>query len=143
MRKTYCIMIMLMFSGVVIANAISGIDMEVIKQIESSGNPYAYNSRSNARGLYQITPICLKEYNNYHLVKYTSEDLYDAEINYEIANWYLNTRIPQMLKHFKKPVNVENILISYNAGISYVVQNKEIPTETINYLKKYKKRGGY
>jgi len=42
-----------------------------------------------------------------------------------------------MLKAYKKPVNLENILTSYNAGIDYVVSNKKLPKETQNYISKY------
>ena len=42
------------------------VDMDNIYRIESSHNPKAYNSGSKAKGLGQITPIVLKEWNNYH-----------------------------------------------------------------------------
>jgi hypothetical protein len=114
------------------------LDLSIIKQIESSGNPLAYNKSSHARGLFQITPICLKEYNNFHAEKYNLSDLFNPIINEKIAKWYIEKRIPQMLKHFGKETSLENILISYNAGISYVVSGKPLPLETVNYIKKYK-----
>jgi len=114
------------------------LDLSIIKQIESSGNPLAYNKSSHARGLFQITPICLKEYNNFHTEQYDLSDLFNPIINEKIAAWYLEKRIPQMLKHFGKDVSLENILISYNAGVSYVVSGKPLPLETVNYIKKYK-----
>ena len=41
-----------------------------------------------------------------------------------------------MLKHYKKEVNIDNILWAYNAGIGKVI--KEIkPEETKNYIIKY------
>jgi len=115
------------------------INLSAIKQIESSGNPFAYNERSGAIGLYQITPICLKEWNTFAKggCQYTIFDLADPAVNSKIAHWYLNNRIPQMLEYYRKPVTIRNILISYNAGISYVVENKKLPRETRNYLKKY------
>lgn len=115
--------------------------MSIIKQIESSGNPKAYNKYSKARGLYQITPICLKEWNNYHPTEqYKVEDLFVASVNERIANWYLHDRIPKMLRYYKREASVRNILIAYNAGIQYVVSGKPIPTETRNYLIKYERR---
>jgi soluble lytic murein transglycosylase len=109
-----------------------------IIQIESSGNPFAYNKSSQARGLMQITPICLKEYNNYHpKEQYTTKDLFNPDINVKIGTWYIDKRIPQMLRYYNKPVTINNILISYNAGIAYVVKDLPLPTETINYLLKY------
>jgi len=115
------------------------VDMDKIKMIESSGNPLAYNKGSGARGLYQITKIALDDYNNYHPTeKYTLESLWKPQINAKIAKWYLDTRIPQMLHHYGKESSIDNILISYNCGISCAINNKPLPKETINYIKKYK-----
>lgn len=118
------------------------IDLAKIIQIESSGNPLAYNKRSKARGLCQITPIVLEDYNYYGRVipgyePITASMLFNPEVNKRIASWYLEERIPQMLRHFKKPVSVENVLIAYNAGISYVVNGKSLPMETRKYIERY------
>jgi soluble lytic murein transglycosylase-like protein len=114
-----------------------------IIKIESSGNPNAYNPGSGARGLCQITAICLKEWNNFHPAqKYSANQLFNPEINMKIAEWYLNVRIPQMLKHYGKEVNIKNIIICYNAGINYVInRNKPLKKETADYLMKYGKGG--
>jgi soluble lytic murein transglycosylase-like protein len=113
------------------------IDMSIISKIESSNNPFAYNSKTKAIGLYQITPICLKDYNLYHIEKTKSWQLLDPKTNYKIAVWYFNIRIPELLRYYKKEINIVNILISYNAGISYVVYNKKLKKETIKYIGKY------
>lgn len=113
------------------------INLEKIKQIESSGNPKAFNKYTKARGLYQITPICLKDYNQQNKKSHKEEDLFIPEINTIIAEWYFNTRIPQLLKAFKKPINDTNILVAYNAGIKKV-GSFVLPKETKNYIKKYK-----
>jgi len=119
------------------------VDMSVIKQIESSGNPNAYNKGSQAIGLYQITPIVLEEWNNYHPNdKHESDDLYTGEINKKIAEWYMMKRIPQMIKHYGKEDSIQNRLIAYNAGIKYVkdgVSVDKLPDETQGYLEKYTK----
>ena len=115
------------------------IDLDKIAMIESSGNPLAWNRKDDSRGLYQITTICLKEWNNFHATKrYTMQDLWDVRINTEIAEWYLNKRIPQMIKHYGKEDTVENRIIAYNAGILYVKTGKPIPKITSDYLRKYK-----
>lgn len=113
------------------------IDMSIISKIESNNNPLAYNPRTKAIGLYQITFICLKDYNNYHSKKITKQELFNTDNNYKVAYWYLNIRIPKMLKFYNKEISVKNILICYNTGISYIVKNKKLPTETVNYIKKY------
>ena len=126
-----------LFSFIPIAHS-AEIDMHKIMMIESSGDPLAHNVNSGARGLFQITKICLTEYNNFHPKhKFTSNDLWNPVKNTQVATWYLRQRIPQMLRYFKKPVSIRNIIISYNAGILYVVKNKPLPRETINYIKKY------
>jgi soluble lytic murein transglycosylase-like protein len=120
-----------------IGNVYGEIALDKIRKIESNDNPKAYNRYSQARGLYQITPICLKEYNNFHDIKYSLEELYNPEINTRIAEWYLQVRIPQMLKHYHKPDTDENRIIAYNAGIMWVVNGKPLPKETKEYIRKY------
>ena len=115
----------------------ASINMDIIQRIESGGNVMAYNRNSQARGLYQITPICLKEWNSFHKSeRYSQNQLFNGKINEKIAKWYLEVRIPQMLLHFKKEVTIENIIWAYNAGIGYVVKNIK-PKETRNYIIKY------
>jgi hypothetical protein len=114
------------------------IDMDRIAMIESSGNPLAWNKADDSRGLFQITPICLKEWNNFHPKnQYSMDDLWNPIINREIAEWYITKRIPQMIRYYGKPVTDENIIISYNAGISYVKTDKPLPQVTRDYLRKY------
>lgn len=113
------------------------IDMNKIFQIESSMNPKAFNAKTQARGLGQITPIVVKEWNGYNpRQKFVDEDMFNPEINKRVATWYMTQRIPQMLKYYKIPVTVENVLSAYNAGIGNVKKGV-IPTETQNYIKKY------
>lgn len=112
-------------------------DMDRIAQIESSGNPNAFNERSGCIGLFQINPkTALLDYNNYEGMNYTAQDLYNPQVNYLIANWYLNHRIPKMLRHYRKPDTVENRLIGFNCGITCVVDNR-MPNETKDYIRKY------
>jgi soluble lytic murein transglycosylase-like protein len=113
------------------------ININKIIQIESNGNSLAYNIKSQARGLMQITPIVLKEYNQYNKTNYKVGDLFNSEINIKIGKWYLEKRIPQMLKYYGKSDTIYNRLISYNAGINYVVKDLLLLKETINYIKKY------
>lgn len=137
-------------TGVLIASIAFGdtnnthIDLNVIKQIESGGNPKAYNKRSQAMGLYQITPVCLQDYNQCHPQNtITREGLYDPNKNYQVANWYFNERIVHFLNNYKIPDTVEHRIIAYNAGIGCGIkhyrENKALPQETINYIKKYNK----
>jgi soluble lytic murein transglycosylase-like protein len=112
------------------------IDLNAIAMIESSGNPLAYN-KEGSYGLFQISEITLKEYNLKCVKRYTRLDLFRPDVSREIASWYLEKRIPQMLRHFKKPVTVRNTIIAWNAGIKTVVTERTIPRITSLYLKKY------
>lgn len=80
-------------------------------------NPRAYNKRCNARGCLQITPVCLKEYNDWHKVKYTMDDMWNVVINYEVGCWYL-ARIRD--HYFKNLSNwsYEDVYIAFNVGPS-------------------------
>jgi len=118
------------------------VDLNAIKQIESSGNPFAFNPRSKATGLYQITPICLKDYNQFNKTSFSALDLFNPEVNQLIATWYLTKRIPQLLKHFGHKDTTQNRLIAYNCGISCLKRNS-LPTETKQYLKKYEREANH
>jgi len=119
------------------------INMEAIKQIESSGNPRAWNKKEDGRGLYQVGPAVLKEWNDSHPAQqYKSDDLWDAITNKKLAFWYMNIRIPQMLRAYGIKDTKENRIIAYNAGIRYLTQKKPIPQTTRKYLAKYAKLAG-
>jgi soluble lytic murein transglycosylase-like protein len=138
MRKIITIilsfLIVLLFVGVCCEDII---DMKIISKIESNHNPLAYNLKTKAVGQYQITQICLEEFNKYNKKNYTLLSLFNPKRNYEVAHWYLEKRIPEMLSYYNYSITLENTLICYNAGISYVVYNKKLPEETKNYIRKY------
>lgn len=118
------------------------IDLDIIAQIESSMDYMAYNDRTQATGLYQITPICLKDYNMYHKLKYTLQDMFNPKRAYIVALWYFNDRIPGLLRHYKIKDNLKNRLVCWNAGIAYLTQHKALPVETKNYIKHYARLKG-
>jgi hypothetical protein len=117
------------------------IDLDIIKDIESGGNPKAFNNRSCATGAYQITQICLDDYNTFgpgkkfcHL---RLSDMFIESVGREVADWYFNVRIPALLKAFGILDSVEHRLICYNAGINYLAKKKPLKKETVNYIEKY------
>ena len=119
------------------------IAIAVIIVIESGGNPLAYNKKSGAVGICQITQACLDDYNYYHQKKIKLEDLYDSKLNKQVAEWYLNKRIPTMLDYYAIEDTVENRLIAYDWGIGNLRKYKkgkikELPKETKDYIEKYK-----
>jgi soluble lytic murein transglycosylase-like protein len=103
----------------------------IVLEIESNGNPRAYNKRTEARGLYQITPICLRHYNDVHRSSFTGEDLFQPLINKRIAVWYIH-----WLE--KRCSSDREVLISYNYGFKHR-KDKVLTLETRNYLLKYQK----
>ncbi|MFH1577919.1 MAG: lytic transglycosylase domain-containing protein [Candidatus Omnitrophota bacterium] len=119
------------------------IKLQAIKTIESSGNPNAFNFRTRCYGLYQISEICLRDFNRGNKTKYEPKDLFNPLINEMVASWYFK-RVRQMLISYKIPVSVVTLLASYNWGIGNVVRwyrggtrVEELPGETRRYIKKY------
>lgn len=118
------------------------VDLAIIAWIESSNNPLAYNAKSGACGMYQITAICLTEYNRLNPGrKMTRKALFDPKKAILVSDWYVNRRIPQMLQAFRLPDTLDNRLWCYNAGIG-LCRKGIMPKETKNYIKKYKALNG-
>lgn len=78
-------------------------------------NPHAHNKRCDARGCLQITPVCLKEYNAWHDVKYTMDDMWNVSINYEVGCWYLARIRDHYFKNLSK-WSYEDVYIAFNVG---------------------------
>jgi soluble lytic murein transglycosylase len=106
--------------------------IEAMIQQESSGHPKAI-SKQGARGLMQIMPGALKEFNKMNKKNYSMDNMFNPNMNKEVGTWYVYNRIPQMLEHFKLPITPENMLASYNGGIGNVRKNK-LPEETQKYV---------
>lgn len=129
---------LMLFFGIAHAESSNGdfVNMEVIKQIESSGNADAYNSKGQAYGWFQITPICLADFNRANNEHYKAVELFNPQINSRVAYWYFEERLPALLRHFKQVDSVDNRIVAYNAGIRAVIRNSR-PLETVKYLEKY------
>lgn len=123
------------------------IDYNAIEEIESSGNPKAHNRKSGARGLRQITPVVLEEWNAFHpKEQYNLDGLFNEEINRKIGNWYLDKKIPRYLKDFGLKDSIENRLAAYNWGIGNLRKISDarenfdkLPKETRDYITKYER----
>lgn len=140
MKKLFVIIVLCCVWGRMSAQNEEKIQLEIIKKIESNGDRWAYNKTDGgSRGLYQIHPVGLKEYNRLHKKKYELTDLYTPSVNEKIARWFFEVRIPQILNKHNIELSLENLIISYNAGVSYVVNNRPTPKITIDYITKYKK----
>lgn len=112
------------------------INLDAIMRIESEGNPLVYNKRSGAVGLYQITPICLRHYNEVHKTAFIMAELYEPAKNKAVAVWYFGWLAERL-------TSVDDILIAYNFGIGNLRKYKKglvkLPDETRDYLTKYRK----
>jgi len=114
------------------------VNLDAVQYIESGNNPNAYNKITHARGLFQITPICLKDYNKFHGEKIKLNDLYNPVKNKKVAAWYLFVRIPELLNAYDILISETTVLWAYNAGAGNIKKNI-MPGETKNYIKKYQK----
>ena len=109
--------------------------------IESSGNPKAFDEASGARGLTQITPIAWDDLAAHHPEKYSKlnyeKDMFKPEIAMEAGKDYLNI-LKKYLIHYQMPVTMENLVASYNWGIGNLRKKglENAPDETKNYIEK-------
>ena len=113
----------------------------------------AYNEKTQATGLYQITPVCLADFRQNHdlevpkwhrINRLTMQDMFDSYFNWLVASWYLERRIPEIFKAYRIEDTVENRLIAYSWGISnlrkYLKDEKKLPKSVKSYLRKYKEK---
>jgi hypothetical protein len=119
------------------------ISLEAIKTIESGGNPYAVSESTKCYGLYQISEICLKDYNEENHTRYSLKDLFKPAVNQMIASWYFK-KIGKILSYYNIPITLTTIIASYNWGIGNArewvrrgMKFEELPAETRGYIKKY------
>jgi len=119
----------------------ASIDMNKIARIESSNNPKAENPRTGARGLCQIMKPTWEEMTKKMGVDWPWEEAFNEEANKEVADYYMNTEIPRLLKYFGIEDTVENRLTAYNWGVGNLKRMgiEKAPQETLNYIEKYTK----
>lgn len=117
------------------------VNISLIAQIESSGNPQAHNVREDARGLCQIRPGVLHDYNRAHKTTYRMSALWEEDVNRYVCDWYINAKIPMMLSQYGLSDNVKNRILAYNWGIrnvrKYYGRQLRVPDSTRRYLVKY------
>ncbi len=126
------------------------IDIDKIWQIESSRgtDPKMGGSPAGARGHFQFMKDTWDE-----CVRRMGKDWdwengsMDYEKSSQVADFYLNKRIPQMLNYYKIPDTTETRLGTYDWGISGVKEAWEehgedwleySPRETQDYIRKYR-----
>lgn len=114
-------------------------------------------SHAGARGLFQIMPSLLKDYNNAHGTNHTVDDLYNDEINTAIRDWKMNLNLnsawatknaaPDSIVYAKSlggyNMGNQNFLdtlgVAKNLGVDIYntldwVDKKYLPVETVDYI---------
>jgi soluble lytic murein transglycosylase-like protein len=104
--------------------------INAIIQVESKGNPKAYNPNGNCVGILQITPGLVKQCNTWLAAKkskkrYTLADRYNVEKSKEI--------FVMVQSYYNKSNDVEKAIRIWNGGPGYTVKG------TNGYLKKVMK----
>lgn len=131
------VLLLTLTTGVAMAQPLT-ININAIIQIESSGNPTAYNEKEIAIGLMQIRPCVVQEWNKAHPDdRHAIEDMFIPRLNVKVGTWYLEHRIPEMIRAYRRPDTIENRIIAWNAGIKYVKDHLEIPNSTRKYIARY------
>lgn len=111
----------------------TSVDMGKIAMIESSGCKNLVGDNGKALGCYQLHAGVIKEYNQFRKASLKHSDVMNRVVGLKVADWYMNKRIPAMLKHFGKADTVENRLTAYNRGIQAVIDGKRAG----KYIAKY------
>jgi len=85
-------------------------------EVESDGDPYAYNQSSGAVGLMQLTPVIYK-----NLCGLTKEEAFAPDRNVACGSLFLS----HLLKKYRG--NVEKALLHYNNG--HIITNMDYPVK--------------
>jgi hypothetical protein len=124
-------------------------NLDALAMIESSNNPKAINRDEGSYGLFQISPIALRDFNQQVGVKHTVKDLMREETNAHIAIWMLEVRIPQYIEAYKLPDTLLVRIAIWNWGISKTIdwyrgggKFSKLPKQTRRFYEKYKKITG-
>jgi len=111
---------MTMFSINITAQEVKQYDwtkvINAIIQVESEGNPNAYNPNGDCAGILQITPIVVKDANEYLKMKginkhYTLRDRYNVEKSKEM--------FILIQERYNPKNNVEEAIRIWNGGCGY------------------------
>ncbi len=134
MKKSLIIAVLLLLPT---ACAASNVDMYRLAVIESGVNPDLHNRAEKRVGLYQVPVEALREYNRFSGTYLTVNDLFCPRVNHRVASWYLDRRLPGLLRRYGREVNTRNVLVAYRLGPAYVVQDRPLPRPGEEYLEKY------
>lgn len=117
------------------------INISAICMIES-GCKDVVGDNGLAIGPYQIHKGVVTDFNKWNGTSYLHSDMHDFQVSSRVADWYLNTEIPRLLKHYEINDNEQVRIIAYNAGIGTLRKiqagTKTTPDITRRYINKYR-----
>ena len=136
LQKILTLMAFMMASGT--RPVVAYVDMRALALCESSNDPKAYNKKTKATGLYQITPICLKDYNRFapNGKRYVLKEMFEPAKAEVVARWYLSERLTNMIGWMGLPVTTQRILWAWHAGIRNCADGV-MPEATRKFLNRY------
>ena len=110
--------------------------VDAIIQVESKGNPKAYNPSGDCAGILQITPGLVKQCNTWLKVKkskkrYTLADRYNVKKSKEM--------FVMVQSYYNKSNNVEKAIRVWNGGPGYTLKGTNEYYRKV--MKYYKKKG--
>lgn len=115
-----------------VSRHLESVDTAILAQMESSGNVFARNGEHY--GLCQISRPVLADYNRTYGTIWGVQDLFNGVINLRIADWYVNSEIMRLLKHYGLRDTLENRLTAWRLGIKSVLSNRQ----AVKYTRKYR-----
>lgn len=110
-------------------------DLDIIREFESSGNNLAVGKAGEV-GLFQISAILLKDYNDINGTFHEKSELFDGALNKRIASWYWDVRIPQFIKTFKLADTklVRSIIWNMNNGLGQLINRRlKVGSRLVDY----------
>jgi len=111
---------------------------------ESKNDPNAYNKDSGARGLGQIMPSVLSEYNKKFKTNYQLDDLFKPDINRKITEWHLTRRLPEQLVGVGIAPTLPALIAAYNTGATGLAEGRKPAKGYVeDILAKMGRVGGY
>ena len=112
------------------------IDLQAIAQIESSNRPHVVGDGGKALGLFQLHAAVIQDWNQAHpRSQKAHSDALEPRHASEVADWYLHSRIPQILRSLRLPTTTESVLTCYNMGCGAVVKGRQATA----YISKYRR----
>ena len=122
------------------------INIDKIYQIESSGGKNLYNEESGATGPFQFMKPTWEEMVKRMRKNWNWADVMDYNKSRQVADYYYNIRIPELLRYFNIPDTLETRIAAYDWGIGHLNRTYKnygaewlsyAPLETRQYVQKY------